>query len=60
MFTVPFLYFATVVYSLYKDLLEGMRNNNVDEPNAFLPLRNVEDAMSSYTSYNTEQAMFAT
>jgi hypothetical protein len=56
MFTVPLLYFATVVYSLYKDLSEGIRSNNKNETNTLLPSGNLNAAMTPYTNYNPEQA----
>jgi len=47
--SVPLLYFATVVYSLYKDLSEGTRDNNYGT-NMLLPSTNWDVAMTPYTN----------
>lgn len=52
---LPLLYFATVVYSLYKDLSEGNRDNNYGT-NLLLPSTNWDAAMTPYTSYDPASA----
>lgn len=53
--SVPLLYFATVVYSLYKDLSEGTRDNNYGT-NMLMPSTNLDAAVTPYTNYDPESA----
>lgn len=53
--SVPLLYFATVVYSLYKDLSEGTRDNNYGT-NMLLPSTNLNAAVTPYTNYGPGSA----
>jgi hypothetical protein len=50
------LYFAIVVYSLYKDLSEGNKSNT-EETSALLSPRNWDTALTAYTNHNLEQGM---